>query len=67
MCGSLFHRRMCVRGVCIGTVIVFANSPGDLGSIPYQRLKKWYMVPPCLTLSIIKYGSQVRGAIKGKA
>ena len=27
----------------------------------YQRLKKWYLIPPCLTLSIIRY---VR--IKGK-
>ena len=26
----------------------------------YQRLKKWYLMPPCLTLSIIRYGSRVR-------
>ena len=26
----------------------------------YQRLKKWYLMPPCLTLSIIRWG------IKGK-
>ena len=26
----------------------------------YQRLKKWYLIPPCLTLSIIKYGSRVK-------
>ena len=26
----------------------------------YQRLKKWYLMPPCLTLSIIKYGSRVK-------
>ena len=25
----------------------------------YQRLKKWYLMPPCLTLSIIRYGSRV--------
>ena len=25
----------------------------------YQRLKKWYLIPPCLTLSIIRYGSKV--------
>ena len=24
----------------------------------YQRLKKWYLVPPCLTLSIIRYVSR---------
>ena len=29
-------------------------------------LKKWYLMPPCLTLSIIWYGSRVSGAIQGK-
>ena len=32
----------------------------------YLRLKKWYLVPPCLTLSIIRYGSKLGGAIQGK-
>ena len=26
----------------------------------YQRVKKWYLMPPCLTLSIIRYGSRVK-------
>ena len=26
----------------------------------YQRLKKWYLMPPCLTLSIIRYRSKVK-------
>ena len=26
----------------------------------YQRLKKWYLIPPCLTLSIIKSVSRVK-------
>ena len=26
----------------------------------YQRLKKWYLIPPCLTLSITKWGSRVK-------
>ena len=26
----------------------------------YQRLKKWYLIPTCLTLSIIKYVSRVK-------
>ena len=26
----------------------------------YQRLKKWYLMPPCLTLSIIRYVSRVK-------
>ena len=32
----------------------------------YQRLKKWYLIPPWLTLSIIRYGSRVSGAIQEK-
>ena len=32
----------------------------------YQRLPKWYLMPPCLTLSIIKYGSRVKWTIQGK-
>ena len=26
----------------------------------FQSLKKWYLMPPCLTLSIIRYGSRVK-------
>ena len=26
----------------------------------YQRLQKWYLMPPCLTLSIIRYWSRVK-------
>ena len=26
----------------------------------YQRLKKWCLMPPCLTLSIIRYGSRIK-------
>ena len=35
----------------------------DLGSIPGQvipKTQKWYLMPPCLTLSIIRYGSRVK-------
>ena len=32
----------------------------------YQRLKKWYFMPPCLTLSIIRYGSRVKWIHPGK-
>ena len=31
----------------------------------YQILKKWYLMPPCLTLSITRYGTRVSGAILG--
>ena len=34
---------------------VFANGPGHQSSIPGRViLKKWYLMPPCLTLSIIR-------------
>ena len=32
----------------------------------YQRLKKWYLVLPCLTLSIIRLGSRVKWSNPGK-
>ena len=32
----------------------------------YQRLKKLYLMPPCLTLSIIRYGSMVKWNNPGK-
>ena len=41
------------RWICLGLMSkVFANGPGEWGSIP--GLKKWYLIPPYLTLSIIK-------------
>ena len=44
-------------------VRVFANGPGDLGSIPDRvipKTQKWYLMHPCLKLSIIRYGSRVK-------
>ena len=32
----------------------------------YQRLKKWYLMPLCLTLSIIRYWSRVKWSNPGK-
>ena len=32
----------------------------------YRRLKKWYMMPPCLTLSIMRYGSKGKWNNPGK-
>ena len=50
----------------IGIMVwVFANGPEDQVK-SYQRLKKWYLMPPYLKLSIIRYRSQVSGVIKGK-
>ena len=47
----------------------FANGPGDLSSVPGQvipKTQKWYLMPPCLTLSIIMYGSRVKWSNPGK-
>ena len=32
----------------------------------YQRLKKWYLIPPCLTLSNVQYVSRVKWSNPGK-
>ena len=32
----------------------------------YQKLQKWYVVPLCLKLTIIRYGSSISEAIQGK-
>ena len=32
----------------------------------YQRIKKWYLIPPCLTLSNIRYVSRVKWSNPGK-
>ena len=43
---------------------VFTNGSGDWGSIPDRVIpktfKKWYLIPPYLTLSIIRYVSRVK-------
>ena len=32
----------------------------------YQRLKKWYLMLLCLTLSVIRYGSRIKWSNPGK-
>ena len=32
----------------------------------YQRFEKWYLMPPCLALSIIRYRSRVKWSNPGK-
>ena len=47
----------------------FDNGPGDLGSIPSRfipKTQKLYLMPHCLTLSIIRYGSRVKWSNPGK-
>ena len=50
-------------------VRVFADDPGYLGSIPghvIPKTSKWYLIPPCLTLSNIRYVSMVKWRNPGK-
>ena len=48
----------------------FANGPVDRGSIPVRVIpktqKKGYLMPPCLTFSIMRYGSRVQWRNPGK-
>ena len=39
---------------------VFTNGLGDLGSILGHVIPKWCLIPPCLTLSNIRYVSRVK-------
>ena len=50
---------------------VFINGLGDYGSIqgeviPKIKKKKWFLIPPCLTLSMIRYISRVKWSNPGK-
>ena len=48
---------------------VFADGLGDLGSIlgrVIPKTLKWYLIPPCLTLSNIRYISRVKWSNPGK-
>ena len=57
----------CLIDQVIGLVgRVFANGPWDQVSVAsYQNLKKWYLISPCLTLSIIRYISRVEWSNQG--
>ena len=66
---SMSYGILCVLPDIGIMVRVFANGPGDLGSIlgrVIPKTQKWYLIPPCLTLSIIRYGSRVKWSNPGK-
>ena len=53
----------------IAKIRVFANGPCDQGSIPGRVISKtikWYLMPLCLTLSNLRYGSTVKWSNLGK-
>ena len=47
----------------------FAYGPGGWGSIPGRVIlktkKEWYLMPPCLALSNIRWGSRVKWSNPG--
>ena len=43
---------------------VFTSSPGDGGRV-IPKTQKWYLIPSCLTFSIIRYGSRVKWSNPG--
>ena len=49
---------------------MFANGPEDRSSIPggvIPKTQKWYLIPPNLTLSIIRFVSRVSGTSKERS
>ena len=53
--------------ICFGYCLSMARETGIQSQVEsYQGLKKWYLMPTCLTLSIITFGSRVNRAIQGK-
>ena len=53
----------------IGIMVrVFANGLGNWSLIPGQvtpKTQKWHLMPPCLTLNIIRYTSRVKWSNPG--
>ena len=43
----------------------WSGRPGFNSGLAYQRLKKWYLIPPWLTLSIFRFGSNVNWSNPG--
>ena len=44
----------------------WSRRPGFNSRSSYTKDSKWYLMPPCLTPSVIRYGSRVSGAMQGK-
>ena len=55
--------------VYMGKIYLYVNGSGNWGSNPGRvipKTQKWYLMLPCLTLSIIKYKSRVKCSNPGK-
>ena len=49
----------------ISLVYKWYIKPGFHPRSSHKNTLKWYLIPPCLTLSTISYGSEVSGAMQG--
>ena len=49
------------RKMCLYYLITGVQSQVE----SFQKLKKWYLMPPCLTLTIIRYRSRVKWSNQG--
>ena len=47
-------------------VRVFAGDRGSIAGWVIPKIQKWYLMPPCITLGIIRYGSRVKWSNPGK-
>ena len=66
VCVCKLYKNYCQNNIYINFWIViglmsrvFAYGPGDWGWV-IPKTQKWYLMPPCFTLSIIRYGSWVK-------
>ena len=60
--------RTCIYIYIYIMVWVFTYGPGDRGSIPVwviAKTQEWYFIPPCLKLSILRYGSMIKWSNPG--
>ena len=63
----LFFRNHFIWYQVIGLMSrVFTNGLGSIQGQVIPKTQKWYLIPPCLTLSIIRYGSRVKWSNPGK-
>ena len=57
--------RVCVC-VCVCVYIYIRGDQSQSQVESYQRLKKWYLMPPCFTLNIKMYWSMAKWSNPGK-
>ena len=62
----LFNIKFCLLALWVECSAMVRETWVQSQVASYQRLEKWYLIPPCLTLSNIKYVSRVKWSNPGK-